>query len=173
MWEDFMGMFKCTYFPKPCVVLAYISRPLNTFKTLSPCPPGWNVHLFSVFYLLTMFLHRHLSAVSKVSSPCFSLLREVSWLEIYPNPVFKASWTLSVAGVLCEQENGKAQNSHWNSWLLTVCLKHPLHLSFKGGGGFQTLREDLFSFLVMLRKGDCEKWRKAGRSFIVSTWKYV
>lgn len=149
-------------------------------------PLGWNVHLFSVFYLLTMFLHSYLHTVSKVSSPCFSLLRGVSWLEneIDPNPVFKASWTLSVAGVLCEQENGKPQSPHWNSWLLTVCLKHPLHLSFKGGGGLsvylvqynsgcQTLTEDLFSFLVMLRKGDREKWRKAGRSFIASTWKYV
>lgn len=138
-------------------------------------PLGWNVHLFSVFYLLTMFLHSYLHAVSKVSSPCFSLLRGVSWLEneIGPNPVFKASWTLSVACVLCEQENGKPQSPHWNLWLLTVCFKHPLHLSFKGGGGCQTLTEDLFSFLVMLRKGDCEKWRKAGRSFIASTWKYV
>lgn len=113
-------------------VIPFKFRPLG--------PLGWNVHLFSVFHLLTMFLHSHLHAVSKVSSPCFSLLREVSWLEneIDPNPVFKASWTLSVADVLCEQENGKPQSPHWNSWLLTVCLKHPLHLSVKGGGGCQT-----------------------------------
>lgn len=40
--------------------------------------------------------------------------REVSWLQnkMDPNPVFKARWTLSVAGVLCEQESGKLQSPH-------------------------------------------------------------
>lgn len=152
--------------------------PLSHWVPLKLCPlglTGWNVHLFSVFYLLTMSLHSHLHAVSKVSSPCFSLHREVSWLQnkMDPNPVFKARCTLCVAGVLCEQENGKLQSPHWNSWLLTVCLEQLLRPSFEGGGGCQTLREDLFSFLVMLRKGDHEKWRKAGGSFIASTWKYA
>lgn len=136
---------------------------------------GWNVRLFSVFYLLTVFLHRHLHAVSKVPFPRFSLRREVSWLQnqMDPYPVSKARWTLCVADGLREQENWKLQSPHWNSWLLTVCLEHHLHLSFNGGGGCQTLTEDLFSFLMILRKGDREKWRKAGKSFIASTWKYA
>lgn len=69
-----------------------------------------------------MFLHSNLHAVSKVSSPHFSLLREVSWLEneVDPNPVFKASWTLSFAGVLCEQENGKPQSPEIRVSLLFV-----------------------------------------------------
>lgn len=76
-------------------------------------PLGWNVHLFSVFYLLTMSLRSHLHAVSKVSSPCFSLHREVSWLQnkMDPNPVFKVKWTLSVAGVLCELGKWKTPKS--------------------------------------------------------------
>lgn len=48
-----MGMFKCTYFPKPYVVFAYISKPLNTFKTLSPCPPS--LKCSSVFSVLPTY----------------------------------------------------------------------------------------------------------------------
>lgn len=163
-----MRMFKCTYFPKPYVVPAYIFKPLSTFKTVLLASLGWNVHLFSVF------LHRHLHAVSKVSSPHSSLHTEVSWLQNQKLTQFLqpgGPCLLLVCSVSKKMENSKVHAEIL--WLLTVCLEHCLHLSFKGGGGCQTLTEDLFSFLVILRKGDHEKWRKAGRSFISSTWKYT
>lgn len=95
-----MGIFKCTYFPKPYVVPAYIFKPLRTFKILSPWTPWLKCSSVLVFYLLTLFLHRHLHTVSKVSSPCFTLRREVSWLQnqMDPYPFFKVRWTLSLAG---------------------------------------------------------------------------
>lgn len=101
MGKDFMGMFKCTYFPKPYLVPAYIFKPLSTLKTWPLGPLGGNIPLFSVFYLLTVSLCSLLHAASKVSFQSHSLCREVSWLQnkLDPDPVFKAGWTLSVDGV--------------------------------------------------------------------------
>lgn len=49
-----------------------------------------------------------------------------------------------------------------------LLLSSLLWLSLKCGGQCQTLMEDLSSLLVMLRKGDHEKWRRAGGSFHAS-----
>lgn len=57
-----MGMFKCTYFPKPYVVPAYTFKPLSTFKTLSPWP-NW-LKCSSVFSVLPSY------HVPSQSSPC-------------------------------------------------------------------------------------------------------
>lgn len=142
---------------------------LSHWVPLNSVPLAFLVEMFLVFYLLNMFLHSYLHAVSHVSSPCFSLFREVSWLQKKIDPIFKASWTLSV----CIVWIGKWKTPKSTlEFVAPYCFAHPLHLSFKDGGGCQKLTEDLFSSLVMLRKGDSEKWRKAGRSVIASTWKY-
>ncbi|PKU46044.1 hypothetical protein llap_3664 [Limosa lapponica baueri] len=97
----------------------------------------------------------------------------ISWtltlfLKLDPNAIFKAKWIPSVDSVWYKQENGELQSPNRNPWLLTACLEQPPHLSFKDGGQCQTLMEDFSSLLVMLRKGDHEKWRKDGGSFRVS-----
>lgn len=161
-------MFKCTYFPKPHVVPAYVFKPLSTFKTLSPWP-SWLKCSQCFTYSTCFFI-----VISMLFPMC------LPHVSLYPEKFLgygkRQTQFLKPAGpclcVLCEQESGKLQSPHWNLLLFTVCLEHPLHLSFKDGGGCQKLTEDLFSSLVMLRKGDSEKWRKAGRSVIASTWKY-
>lgn len=69
---------------------------LSHWVPLNSVPLAFLIEMFLVFYLLIMFLHSYLHAVSHVSSPCFSLSREVSWLQKKIDPIFKASWTLSV-----------------------------------------------------------------------------
>lgn len=103
-----MGMFKCTYFPKPYVVPAYTFKPLSTFKTLSPWPP-W-LKCSSVFSVLPTCPFIVISMLCPRCLPHASLSAE-KFLG-YRTRWTLTQWTLSVAGVLCEQENGKLQGPH-------------------------------------------------------------
>lgn len=107
--EDFMRMF-----PKPYVMPTYIFKLLSAFKTLSPCPPWLKCSsVFSVlptlpcFFIDISMLYPRCLPHSSLSTDKFLGYR-IRWTLIqFLNP----GGLLSVAGVLCEQENGKLQST--------------------------------------------------------------
>lgn len=134
-------------------------------KTWPLGPLGWNVHLFSVFYLLTMSLRSHLHAASKVSFQCLSLCRGVSWLQnkLDPHPVFKAGWTLSVDGVSYKEENGELWSPTQNSWLFTASLEQPPSAVLQGWWSMSNADRRLVSPFGNAEKGWLWKMEKSWR----------
>ena len=144
-------------------------------KTWPLGPLGWNVHLFSMFYLLTVSLCSHLHTASKVSFQCLSLSREVSWLQnkLDPNLVFKAGWTLSVDGLSYEQEDGELQSPNRNLWLLAASLEQPPSAVLQGWWLMSVTDRRFVQPFGDAEKGWSWKMEKSWRILPCFTWKYA